>query len=88
MRGRIRAPEGRVRQPVAAVRRIECTMVDRINRGTSGPNNGMNTRKFMISVIVALFVILVASVLVVKSRQNTMMRGIAHPAPTSSTTPE
>lgn len=48
----------------------------------------MNTRKFMISVIVALFVILVASVLVVKSRQNTMMRGIAHPAPTSSTTPE
>lgn len=59
-----------------------------MNRHPNDPNKGLDTRKFMISVVVALVVILVASILFVKSRQNTMMKGIAHPKPTSANTPE
>lgn len=48
----------------------------------------MDWRKFAISVVVALVVILIASVIVLKIRQNTIMKGITHPARTSATTPE
>ena len=61
--------------------------MDGINRNPNDTNKGMNTRKFLVSVIIALFVILIGSLFVVKSRQNTMMRGIAHPKPTSAATP-
>lgn len=63
-------------------------MKNKINRDPNDPNKGMDTRKFMISVVVALVLILVVAVIFLKTRQNTMMRGITRPAPTSSATPE
>jgi hypothetical protein len=62
--------------------------MDGMNRNPNDPNKGLNTRTYMISIVVALVIIFVGSLLFIKSRQDTMMKGIAHPKPTSANTPE
>lgn len=49
---------------------------------------GMNSRKFLISVGIALVLLFVVFFAFIGIRQHRIMHGILHPRPTSSATPE
>ncbi|MDP9038330.1 MAG: hypothetical protein M3O02_03525 [Acidobacteriota bacterium] len=59
-----------------------------MNRNPNDPNKGMNTRKFLISVCVALVLMFVVAFFVVGTNQRSLLHGTTHPKPTSAATPE
>lgn len=62
--------------------------MDKFTRNPNDSNKGLDTRKFMISVGVALVLMFLAALLVVGTHEHSLLWGVTHPKRATATTPE